>query len=229
MDDKRELDFIDHKDHILVDFGDGMSLIDTGCPSTVGRSLDLLGVQSSLAGGLSYFGVTIEVIGKLVNVPLVRLVGMDVLQKLAWKLDWEAKKITFYRNPVKFQGYKVPVITPSGPPGIAFKIGNEEHTALLDTGAPYSYCPEKCPAYDEAPVLECVKDFFPSIGEFSLTLREIHIAFGNRLVKVGAGKLPSPLKGLVSWWILGAALLKSGPIGFDLGSRAIYLLENGHA
>jgi hypothetical protein len=184
--------------HILVELEEGLALIDTGSPTT------LQGTQ-----WLSEF----------LHVPVVELVGTDVLGARPFLIDWPGKRIVLGAEP--------PDVAPLGlrsllgVPVLDLVHDGARCEAVLDTGAQLSYAPPSAVARGHSP--ETRTDFMPAIGSFEVSTAVVDVEIGAVSAQLRVGILPPQARaalGLLGLpdWIVGSEFLRDRRTWIDLAS-----------
>jgi hypothetical protein len=172
-----------------------------------------------------YFGFTTEGLTKDIGHRIDYLIGLQILSRLPFFLDWQKQEIVFYPEGYEFGGGTV-VPLKRGLMGLLltfpFRLNGKPVEAILDTGAPISYMPRAGGTADGT-----ADDFYPGFGKWTTNLYRNHIEFGDRSFDMKFGVIPDGcLLKTVTPWLCGGAFLKSGPIGFDLSRNRLHLFSN---
>ena len=103
----------------------------------------------------------------MMGIKLDLIIGMDVLGRWPWLLDWQAKKITFFRKLQEYGGTIIPVRqSPQSHIIVEFEVAGEKKRAILDTGAPLQF---KDADFDCGDPIRDQEDFSPLISRHIIT------------------------------------------------------------
>jgi len=204
-------------DHLFFELPDGLFLVDTGAPQTLGpgETLTLAGVTVPLQR--TFLGATVEAIRGFVGVPFTGLVGQDLLLQLDIVFDLPRQQATVAALPtLHVRGEPVELRGP-GFPQVPVDIDGQRHQFLLDTGAQLSFF-----QLDEVPgrfePAGTVVDFFPGFGSFEVDTFKVPVTIGGVTETLRFGRLPFPLDQLLgltgTGGIVGAELLVGRQVGF---------------
>lgn len=205
------------KDHLFFELPDGLFLVDTGAPQSLGpgETLTLAGVTVPLQR--TYLGATPEAITQLVGVPFTGLIGQDLLLQLDIVFDLPQQQGTVAALPtLRARGEPVELRV-TGFPRVPVDIGGQRHLFLLDTGAQLSFF-----QLDDVPAGSVpagrVVDFFPGFGRFEVDTFRVPVTIGGVTETLRFGRLPFPLDQLLgltgTGGILGAELFVGRQVGF---------------
>ena len=225
-----------HRDHVLAEIGGKTCLIDTGSHLTwsLNKSIEVMGQKFDTEP--QYGPMSLAELSGYVGRHLDYLIGMDVLGAFPWRLDWNKRELEFYEDYVPNGEVKNIVecgdqaaVIDSGarpssmPPVVGFKIEGVPQIAILDTGAPYQYGPRSA---QFGRYIGEKDDFSPFWGKHKADAFETSFEFGGRKWEKGVFCKLKPGTPTEFGWLLGADILKAGPIVFDLrrDKRRIYLL-----
>jgi Ca-activated chloride channel family protein len=217
--------------HPVADIGGVRCLIDTGSPATFGRSgFRVLGDDHRPDAGLG--GVNADEISRLVGTRVDVLVGMDVLARYPWVLDWDRARVSFLRTPEGVFGRRVPAALRHGVPTIEIDATDRRHPgaagagtrlAFVDTSAKLSYMDPD----DLGGARACgeEQDFFPLVGQFRVPVYRRTITLAGEPFRGTFGILPDAMGMILGMagvkWILGSEVLRRGPVLFDLTNGLI--------
>jgi len=230
--DQVSFDLIFKDVYVIAKIGDRKALIDTGCPltGTNGEPFCLFGKRISRKGSFGTFSLSET--SRLMGIHLDAIVGMDVLGRYPWLLDWQGRKINFFRKPQKFGGTVVPVRQSAQSHIVVdFEVAGEKKEAILDTGAPLQFKDADFACGD--PVRE-QEDFSPLISRhFATPVYRTPIRFAGEQFETEFGVLPDELQSYLSLvgvrWVLGGPCLKRHPVYWDIPNRCIHVLNKGGA
>ena len=202
-------------------------IVDTGSPTTVYESSQLLFMGKNHAVTTNYIGLTVESLRGFVPHPSKRIVGLlgnDVLSHYWFELDVRAGLASFgegiapeRKNSFSFQALmSVPLIS--------IEVGGHKLRAFLDSGANLSYVKTSVSLGWES--LGIKQDFHPMFGAFEsphfVQQTEVHgIAFD-----VNYGTLPGMMAATLSMGIdaiLGVDLFANATVFFDYRNKTIAL------
>jgi putative NIF3 family GTP cyclohydrolase 1 type 2 len=214
--------FNPHRDHVLITADGHWLMLDTGADLTVGNTAKFQFGGMTFPCVHNYFGFTAEGLTRFVGHQVDYLVGLRVLEKFPFVLDWGKKEITFYPPGRQFRGGTV-VLMSRGFGGLLlhfpFRFNGKPVDGIIDTGAPISYMPEVEGTPDGT-----ADDFYPGYGTWTTRLYRNRVRFGNRTFDVRFGIVPDGcvLK-YATPWLCGADFFKSGPVGFDISRNRMHL------
>jgi hypothetical protein len=168
----------------------------------------------------------------MMGIKLDLIIGMDVLGRWPWLLDWQGKKLTFFRKAQKYGGTVIPARESEQSHVIVeFEVNGEKREGLLDTGAPLQF---KDADYKCGNSLREQADFSPLIHEYFATpIYQIPISFAGERFEAEFGVLPPKLQNYMDLigvrWILGGPCLKRHPVYWDIPNGCIHILNQGGA
>jgi hypothetical protein len=200
-----DINFFDN--HIIIEDGKNIILVDTGAPSTIHFLEQFNFMSETYSVSTDYMGLTVDELSELIGQKITTLLGADILAKHKVIFDLQAKKLIFDDND-EFGGHKVACNLFMGIPIIEVNINNKIVKCFLDTGAKLSYL---SPSFTQG--LQSVgveEDFYPGVGKFETDCYEISTEFNGNSFDVRYGNLPE---------LLQTTLMMAGTegiIGYDL-------------
>ena len=200
--------------HLFVELDGEFWLIDTGAPTSFGKSnlLSLDGEQFSL--GSTYQGLTHETLTSFVGVPCAGLLGTDVLGNFDHLFDTITGTLSISTSQFAHSGRNVDLSEFMGIPVLDVQIAGKPYRMFLDTGAQISYFQDD--SFANFPSAGSLIDFYPGVGQFETETRQIDVSLGGVGFTLRCGILPS---------LLGATLMMAkidGIIGNQiLGHRIV--------
>lgn len=215
----------EQRGYIIADIEGQKALIDTGAGTCVGRTpFRLIGRTYETLP--NYYGATVEGLSGSIGSEITHLVGLDVLGRMPFQVDWSQRLISF--GEMDMGGAMVPLIKDYilgnvWKLDVGFKVDGKEFRGILDTGAPMSYMPV------EEATGKCKKiyrDFFPMTGEFEAKVYDREIDIGSLRLPVEFGTMPEDNKFLMSTlnrWIIGLALIRNRVATFDIPNSMLFL------
>jgi hypothetical protein len=190
MNNKFNIEIFDN--HIIAIINDKKVLLDTGAPFSFsdGSSLEILGEKYNFPS--DFFGVTIDNINNLLGTQINVFLGLDVLSKLNFLIEWSKNNIYFSSEPIKIDGVRIYPDFSYGPPLLNIRIEDKVLRVYLDTGAKISYMKSEITSC--YPLVWKAKDFYPILGHFETNIYELPITLANYTFKIKVGNLPSILQ-----------------------------------
>ena len=198
-----------HSGHRLVALPEGIGLVDTGSPVSLGPGgvLRFAGRDVELQDSLR--GMTPASLSQDVGVGFDFLVGMDALRDRDVDFDLRNGSLGVGRDLGEAPGEEIPLKFIGGVPALGVRVAGQHVTAVFDTGAPISYAARRL--VEGLQPVRTVEDFHPSFGQFSTPLYPVTWSVGAMDLQGHAGILPvdfeSGLAALGVWAILGTAIL----------------------
>lgn len=192
-----------HRDgHLFVEVGGDLWLLDTGAPSSFGRSPRLRFCGQEFGLGTDYLGLSADGLSNLVGVPCFGLLGADVLGRFDHLIDLSAGRLTVSAGEASCGGEPVHLDEFMGIPIVTARIAGADFRMFLDTGAQFSYLED--PPLAGFPHAGRVRDFYPGIGPFETDTFEVPVTLGGLALTLRCGSLPG---------LLGATLMLAGTKG----------------
>jgi len=207
-------------------------LIDTGAKTCIGDQPVRL-FNHSFDTAKEYAGLTPQYLSHKIGCRIDYLIGLDVLAKWPWTIDWPKKAITFHLNGEhQVDGVRVPLqkhLAPHRHPefgevywlDVNFRLNGRSIKALFDTGCPIGgFFPweEK----SDEPQFRGFRDFFPTIGWFKTDLYRRKIDLEGKEFNVDFGVLPEEIR-YQHPVILGNPILRDGSATIDVPGGALWL------
>jgi len=206
------------KRHLFIEDNHDLFVYDTGSPISFGlRDYTPLNNRDRVKREAP--GLDVKMLSDYVGVPVIGLIGTDILNQYDHIIDLKTNTLTFSDDKLKCDGniQKLMRNSKMGIPTLESRVDEHFHTYIFDTGAQFSYHFGNIPLEH----IECieVEDFWAPIGRFktksyhakvSLSSFERWIHFGvppKELVE--ALKQPFNVKG-----ILGNELMRDRITGY---------------
>ena len=188
--------------HPFVELNGELWLLDTGAPTSFGKStsISLAGEQFSL--GSSYLGLTSATLAGFVGVQCVGLLGADVLGRFDHILDVPGGTLSISTAELSHAGQTVRLADFMGIPILTAQIAGTDYRMFFDTGAQISYFQEDSIA--DFPAAGPVTDFYPGVGQFQTETHQVEVTLGGVAFKLRCGTLPG---------LLGATLMMADTEG----------------
>jgi hypothetical protein len=202
--------------------------VDLGCPftSSRGEPISLFGNRVSHPHGFG--GLSLDELSEFTGLEVDHILGVDVLGRYPWLLDWQSRKMTIFRKPQRFEGTVVPAWqTEQGHVLVEFEINGEKKTANLDSGAAIQFKPKDYPCGDP---IHSYRDFSPLIHDyFDTPIWRTPIVWAGEEFEAEFGLLPNSLTRFVDLmgveWVLGSDVLKRHPVYFNIPDGKIHVLN----
>ena len=211
----------EHSGHLLVELPEGIGLVDTGSPVSVGPGGVLRFAGQDVALRESLNGMTPASLSQDVGANFDFLLGMDALRDREVDFDLHNGSLEVGRDLGEAPGEEIPLKFIGGVPALGLRIAGQDGTAVFDTGAPISYAARWL--VEGLQSVGTAEDFHPSCGRFSTPLYPITWFVGAIELPGYAGNLrvdfESGLGALGVGAILGTTIL--------LGHRARLSLTRG--
>jgi hypothetical protein len=202
--------------HLFLEHEGALWLIDTGAPSSFGRSsrLTLAGETFRLAA--DYLGLTPDALSRAIGTPCAGLLGADVLGRFDHVFDLAAGTLTLSTGTLYHTGQTIPLTMFVGIPILEVRIAGADYRMFFDTGASVSYLQE--PLLQHFPETGTVTDFYPGFGVFETETHRVEMQLGGRAVSLRCGTLPDLLGSTLlmagTRGIVGLELLQEGAVGY---------------
>lgn len=201
----------EHSGHLLVELPEGVGLVDTGSPVSIGPGgvLSLAGQHVALRESLD--GLTVARLSHDVGADFDFLLGMDALRDRDVDFDLSNGRLELGHDLGAAPGEEIPLEFIGGVPALRVRLGGREVMAVFDTGAPISYAARWL--VEGLQSMDTTEDFHPSCGRFTTPLYPVTWSVGGIDLQGHAGNLPvdfeSGLNDLHVGAILGTAILLS--------------------
>eukprot|EP01125_Pyxidicula_operculata_P014570 TRINITY_DN4869_c0_g1_i1.p1 TRINITY_DN4869_c0_g1~~TRINITY_DN4869_c0_g1_i1.p1 ORF type:complete len:250 (-),score=13.10 TRINITY_DN4869_c0_g1_i1:108-857(-) len=227
-----EVPFLNHENHVILQFNNKSALLDTGSPLSVGGgSFDLAGRTFKTLSASETRHADINTISKFVGCHLDYLIGNDILSQFCVSVSFKKSIVTFSEKSFPFdknEAKRIPLKYSFMIPEVSYEICGEQMTAFVDTGAPISYIKSSIAEF-LLETEEVMKDFSPHYGEWTTKLYKGWVMLGENSFLFKFGVLPAPLEGLMlskNSAILGSDLFNSCQyVGFDVfQEQTMYLV-----
>lgn len=195
------------KGHPIINDGENIILIDTGAPSTIHASNNLIFCSDNYNCSTNYMGLTVTKISEMLGTEITTLLGADVLSNLKILFDYKNGVVEFNKEEITFEGTEIDISNFMGIPIIELSVDNQKLKFFLDTGAKLSYLSDSITSNYES--IGTDEDFYPGVGKFETNCFEIPTSFGDNNFIVKYGNLPTLLQMTL---MIGGT---DGIIGFD--------------
>jgi hypothetical protein len=178
----------EHSGHLLVELPEGIGLVDTGSPVSIGPGglLRFAGQDVELRDSL--FGMTPASLSQDVGAGFDFLLGMDALRDRDVDFDLRNGSLEVGRDLGEAPGEEIPLEFIYGVPVLGVRVAGQDVTAVFDTGAPISYAARRL--VEGLQPVRTVEDFHPSFGQFSTPLYPVTWSVGSIELLGYAGNLP---------------------------------------
>ena len=210
--------------HPIIKEGENIILIDTGAPTTIHSSDRLQFNNQAFNVTSSYMGLTTGYVSELLGMNITTLMGMDVLSKFKFSLNYKNNIVAFLKTETEDnnskligKGLLVLISTFMGIPIIELEVNNKKLKFFLDTGANISYLPEAITNNMYSKGTE--SDYYPGFGKFDTPIYELETKIGNEKFQARYGNLPQLLQMSLQ---LGNI---DGIIGFDFFNNFNIILD----
>lgn len=175
--------------HLMATLLSGRWVVDTGAPSSFGKTIDLGANQIHLKP--NYMGLTPESLSSHIGLEVDGLIGADLMEDVYVIFDVPGGSMQWLSEPPTVDGEVHDLDFFMGIPIIEVGLDGVRYRMFLDSGAPYSYFQEA--VWGDRPVVERVQDFYPGYGTFETDLVEMDWHIGSLRLKDVAGQMPSIL------------------------------------
>ena len=209
------------KKYILTQSAEGYVIVDTGSPSSYHESGQLTFGGVSHACPTSIIGVDGRALSTEVGLPVVGLVGMDVMNTCNHIFfDYTNAQIAVGDDRQDVSG-AIPLPSGSimGVPYIDIPVENRRARVFLDTGAPISYISGSYT--NNLTPKDSVQDYNPVLGKFRTDIYEVRVGIGADTHVMSFGNLSTPIQ--MALKLVGI----DGIIGYELFSRYGMLYQGG--
>ena len=207
---------------LCADFNEGRLIIDTGSPVSLGpdTTIQLLGCAIQLNSTIgNYAWAQIQ---ESLPFDAVGLIGVDAFSESSLGFDLTNHTLALLEMPV--EGNHEPFIM--GSPVIRCQVGEENLSAVLDTGAGLSYLRDTLFA-TFGKSLGRTRDFHPLLGEFEVDTVECSVMVGDQSVTEVFGLANEDLQRLMQIatidGILGTSFFAHGVVEVDFANEIVGL------
>jgi hypothetical protein len=202
--------------HLFVALDGGFWLLDTGAPSSFGKSNHLHLAGESFTLPPDSLGFTPEMLSQYVGLECAGLLGGDVLCCFDHLFDVAHEKLTVSTPALDHCGTGLPMGDYSGIPIIAARIGECDHPMVFDTGAQLSYFQHDL--LTNYPSAGRFYDFHPMIGAFETETHQVPMLLGGLAFSIRCGMLPHPLSVILTMakvsGVVGHSILSDRVVGY---------------
>jgi hypothetical protein len=178
--------------HPIIKDGDNIILIDTGAPSTIHSSEQLVFCSNRYTCSSNYMGLTIDKLSELLGTKITTLLGTDILSSYNLMLDYKNCIAQFDKNEIVLEGKEHELRSFMGIPKLKLNVDNQDLNFFLDTGAKLSYLANSYTANYASTGKQ--EDFHPGVGKFQTECFDIPTSLGNISFNVRYGNLPTLLQ-----------------------------------
>ncbi len=211
--------------HLFVILDDEFWLLDTGAPTSFGKSscLFMAGEQFNL--GKEYLGLTVATLSQFVGEPCAGLIGGDILGHFDHIFDVAGNQLTVSTSELSHCGAILPLDEFMEIPIVTALIGNRNHRMFFDTGAQISYFQDD--SLTDYPPAGNVTDFYPGIGQFQTDTHEVSMSLADVAFSLRCGRLPGLLGMMLTMaeatGIIGHTILSNRTVGYFPRRRLMVL------
>ncbi len=196
------LPFILFDNHVIMELGNDVILLDTGAPQTVNSVGQFEFLGKIYHPTSNYVGVTVEGISRMLGKNITVLLGADILSKYTLTFDYSIQEISFSEKEYEFHGTSFPIDLFMNIPIVNLSVNGQQLKMFLDTGAKLSYIHSSI--LEGCPIESVEQDFYPGLGQFETNCYSIQARIGDIDFPVKFGCLPP---------LLQATLLMAGTNG----------------
>jgi len=209
---------------MLMRVNNGLALIDTGSPISIGRGSPLvIRGREWMPSTASAFAL--DAVRDHLGVAVDWLIGYDILKAHRMLIDWRAGAVHVGRARTRHIASRFPLEMVMGIPLITASHEGRSIRAVVDSGAALSYAPRS--AVEGLPEAGEYRDFYPGIGAFTTPTWSARVRLGERDVVLRVGVLPDALQLLFGMllgpdgWIIGSEMFRDRAILIDYRWRHI--------
>ncbi|MGI8402228.1 MAG: ARPP-1 family domain-containing protein [Gemmatimonadaceae bacterium] len=212
------------RDHMLMHVSDGLALIDTGSPISIGRGSPLVLRGREWVPSTTNAPV-LDAVREHLGVAVDWLIGYDILKANRMLLDWRAGAVHVGRPRTRHIVSRFPIEIVMGIPVITALHQGRSFRGVVDSGAALSYAPRSAVA--GLPEAGEYQDFYPGVGGFTTPTWSAQIRLGEREVTARVGVLPEGLQLLFGMllgpegWIIGSEFFRDRAVLIDYRWRHI--------
>lgn len=211
--------------HVFVELGGELWLLDTGAPTSFGTSGNVAIGGEQISLGTSYLGLTATALSQFVGVACAGLLGADVLGRFDHIFDTAGGRLTISTAELSHRGMNVHLDGFMGIPIVTARVRTHDYRMFFDTGAQISYF--QGDSLGDFPRAGSVVDFYPGVGQFQTDTHEVPISLGGVAFALRCGNLPD-LLGMTLMMagaegIVGNAILSNRIVGYFPRRRTMIL------
>jgi hypothetical protein len=215
--------------HLFIEDNHDLFVYDTGSPISFGlRDYSPLNNRNRLKPNAP--GLDVEMLSDYIGVPVIGLIGTDILNQYDHIINLKTNTLTFSENQLKSQGnvQKLTRNSQTGIPTLEARVDDNFHTYIFDTGAQFSYHIAKIPEEH----IECIEieDFWGPIGKFKTQSYHAKVGLTGFERWMHLGVPPKELVGTLKQTfnvkgILGNELMRNRITGYFPRRRELILQE----
>jgi hypothetical protein len=206
-----------HQGLLFVELGSSERwLLDTGAPTSFGRSscVSIAGRPFNL--GSDYLGFTAESLSQFIGLPCAGLLGGDILNCFDHIFDANNGQLIVASDELQHHGTIVPLELCYQIPIVTARIGSSSYRMFLDTGAELSYLQDE--SLQAFPSAGRFTDFYPFYGHFETDTHLLPVTLGDSVFTLRCGTLPAPLRNLFTntgtQGVIGNAVFADRTVGY---------------
>jgi hypothetical protein len=209
---------------MLMRVSNGLALIDTGAPMSIGRGRPLVIQRREWVPSTANASV-LDAVREHLGVAVDWLIGYDILNAHRMLLDWRASAVHVGRARTRHIASRFPIEMLMGIPVISASHEGRSIRAVVDSGAALSYAPRS--VVEGLPDAGEYQDFYPGVGAFTTPTWNARVRLGERDVVLRIGVLPEALQLLFGMllgpegWIIGSEFFRDRIILLDYRWRHI--------
>lgn len=204
--------------HPIIQEGENIILIDTGCPQTIHVKNQFEFLEGKYNVLTNYGGITIQGFSNLIGMNITTLLGADILRDFEIIFDYRNTSVTFSKEAIdNFEGTTVAFSTAISVPIISVIINNRNANCFLDTGAKFSYINNSFVQNLKSDGIG--NDFYIGIGHFQRPYFTLETNFGNNFASVRYLTPPDAVQNILN------ATRVDGILGYDFFYHFRFLLN----
>lgn len=221
----KEFELLIERGHPILRLEEGLALIDTGAPQSIGLggSFHMLGSDWNPSSGMSS---VLELVEQQLGHRVDWLLGHDFIKEFRIYLDYSRGVAGLSREEIELPGgVAADLEFLMGVPLLTIEYSNQLIKSILDTGAALSYA--SADAVDGMQPIRKQTDFYPMFGEFETEVWSLPIRVCGTDMQIEAGVLPDMLGLMVGMmsdgWILGSDLFNTGQVVLDYTAKRVVI------